>query len=152
MSLNEFSWFAINILIPIFLPILGVIPFKMLPMPGTIEVRLIGLVKYGQWCWTAICIGTASLYELWDTNSQNLAQPESAEAFIFCIAALMVTAIGFASGGAVFKTQIIAGPLTLKNWYLNYQVLIGSFFVVSLISYFSFKVHFSILLLNQSIR
>lgn len=152
MSINELGWCSINILIPIFLPLLGVLPFIMLPLPEGTEVRLIGLVKDGQWCWTAVCIGTASLYELWDANSRNLAQPKYAETFIFCIAALMVIAISFASGGAVFKTQIIVKPLTLKKWYLNYQVLIGSFFVVSLISFFSFKVHFSILLLNQSIQ
>lgn len=71
MSINDLGWCAINILIPIFLPLLGVLPFIMLPLPEGIEVRIIGLVKDGQWCWTAVCIGTASLYELWDTNSRN---------------------------------------------------------------------------------
>jgi hypothetical protein len=150
MSVDEFSWFTINILIPIFLPLLGVVPFKMLPMPAGIEVRLIGLVKDGQWCWTAICIGTASLYEVWQTYSQNLILPQYANGYIFLITVLLIFAIGLASGGAVFKTQILNKCASIRARLSNYQTLISSFFVVKLMSFFSSLLHFSITTLNTS--
>ena len=56
MSIDELGWFTINILILIFLPLFGVLPFKILPLPIGNEIRLISLVKDGQWCWTSICI------------------------------------------------------------------------------------------------
>ena len=151
MSVDEFSWFTINILIPIFLPLLGVVPFKMLPMPIGIEVRLIGLVKDGQWCWTAICIGTASLYEVWKAYSQNLVLPQYASGYIFLITVLLIFSIGLASGGAVFKTQILNKSASIRARLSNYQTLIGSFFVVKLMSFFASLLHFSISTLNTAI-
>lgn len=121
MSIDELGWFTINILIPIFLPLFGVLPFKILPLPIENEIRLISLVKDGQWCWTSICIGVSSLYELWDANSRGLMLPDFAGINLFFIIALLIFSVGFASGGAVFKKQsvwILAlymnGPLTIK--------------------------------------
>ena len=122
----------------------------MLPMPVGIEVRLIGLVKDGQWCWTAICIGTTSLYEVWHTYSQNLVLPQYSSGYIFLITLLLIFSVGLASGGAIFKTQIVNKSASIRARLANYQTLIGSFFVVKSMSFFASLLHFSITTLNTS--
>jgi hypothetical protein len=150
MSIDEFGWITINILIPIFLPLLGVLPFKMMPLPEGVEVRFISLVKDGQWCWTAICIGASSLYELWVANSQNLVVSGSAEVLIFFNAFLIALSICLASGGAVFSTPILNKNYSYREWFLNYRLMLGSFFLVSFISIISFLIHIALVSLTNN--
>jgi hypothetical protein len=107
-------------------------------------------VKDGQWCWTAICIGTTSLYEVWQTYSQNLVLPQYSSGYIFLITLLLIFSVGLASGGAVFKTQILNKSVSIRARLANYQTLIGSFFIVKLMSFFASLLHFSITTLNNS--
>ena len=54
MTFEHLGWLVINILLPFFLPLIGILPFKILPLPLGVEVRFIALVKDGQLCWAAI--------------------------------------------------------------------------------------------------
>ena len=144
MTIDEFGWFTINILIPIFLPLLGVLPFKMMSLPEGVEVRFISLVKDGQWCWTAICIGTSSLYELWIANSRGFVLSEFSGVLFYGVLLLIFTSIGAASGGAVFRTPRVQKCKGYREWLSKYRLFVGSFVIVFLISYLSFVIHFSL--------
>ena len=39
MTFEHVGWLVINILLPFFLPLLGLLSFKILPLPAAIEVR-----------------------------------------------------------------------------------------------------------------
>lgn len=149
MSVDEFGWFTINILIPIFLPLLGVLPFKMMSLPEGVEVRLISLVKDGQWCWTAIFIGTSSMYELWDANTRNLVLAEFAGLCLFLNSSILVVAMSFASGGAIFKTPILDRSLSFFNWISNYRTFVASFFLILFTVCSSSAQHFYLTRLNN---
>jgi hypothetical protein len=45
MTFEHLGWLVVNILLPFFLPILGLLSFKILPLPSVIEVRFIALIK-----------------------------------------------------------------------------------------------------------
>ena len=68
MTFEHVGWLVINILLPFFLPILGLLSFKILPLPAAIEVRFIALIKDGQWCWTAIALSVSTVFEYLNTQ------------------------------------------------------------------------------------
>jgi phage-related protein len=49
MVFEHLGWLVINILLPFFLPLLGLLSFKILPLPSVIEVRFIALIKDGHY-------------------------------------------------------------------------------------------------------
>ncbi len=57
------GWFAVNILAPLFLPFIGLLPLKLLPLDAGVRdnLRLMAIVKDGQLCWAAVAMGAASL-------------------------------------------------------------------------------------------
>ncbi len=68
MTFEHAGWLVINILLPFFLPLLGLLSFKILPLPAAIEVRFIALIKDGQWCWTAIALSASTVFEYLNTH------------------------------------------------------------------------------------
>jgi hypothetical protein len=59
------GWFLVNILAPLLLPVLVILPLKPLhlPVPPS-RLRLMAAVKDGQLCWGAIGISASAIYEL----------------------------------------------------------------------------------------
>jgi hypothetical protein len=71
MTFEHVGWLVINILLPFFLPLLGLLSFKILPLPAAIEVRFIALIKDGQWCWTAIALSASTVFEYLNTQRSS---------------------------------------------------------------------------------
>lgn len=144
MTFEHVGWLVINILLPFFLPLLGILPFKILPLPLGVEVRFIALVKDGQLCWAAIAMGASALFEYFNASRENLAAFSYNGSLLFVLSLAMFLAVGLAAGGAIFNTEYLTSPYSLKNWMCHYKTLIGSFIVSVLTAIFSSALHFVI--------
>jgi len=144
MTFEHLGWLVINILLPFFLPLLGILPFKILPLPIGVEVKFIALVKDGQLCWAAIAMGASALFEYLNASRENLAAFSYNGSLLFVLSLAMFLAVGLAAGGAIFNTEYLKSPYSLKNWIRHYKTLIGSFIVSVLTAIFSSALHFVI--------
>jgi hypothetical protein len=59
------SWFLVNILLPLILPILGMAFFWLLPIPPATmpNLKMMTLFKDGQLGWSALAMGMSTLHE-----------------------------------------------------------------------------------------
>jgi len=144
MTFEHLGWLVINILLPFFLPLIGILPFKILPLPLGVEVRFIALVKDGQLCWAAIAMGASALFEYFNASRENLATFPQGGALLFVLSLMMFLAVGLAAGGAVFNTKYLRPPYSFKGWVTHYKTLIGSFIVSVLTALLSSILHFVI--------
>jgi len=144
MTFEHLGWLVINILLPFFLPLLGLLPFKILPLPLGVEVRFIALVKDGQWCWAAIAMGASALFECFNASRETLAAFPYNGSLLFMLSLMIFLAVGLAAGGAVFNTEYLKPPYSLRGWVTHYKTLIGSFLVSALTALLSSILHFVI--------
>ena len=144
MTFEHLGWLVINILLPFFLPLLGLLPFKILPLPLGVEVRFIALVKDGQLCWAAIAMGASALFEYFNASRENLATFSYNGSLLFVLSLAMFLAVGLAAGGAIFNTEYLRSPYSFKNWIRHYKTLTCSFIVSVLTAIFSSVLHFVI--------
>jgi|APGre2960657505_1045072.scaffolds.fasta_scaffold156392_1 hypothetical protein len=144
MTFEHVGWLVINILLPFFLPILGILPFKILPLPLGVEVRLIALAKDGQWCWAAIAMGASALFEYLNASRENFATFPHSGSLLFLLSLMMFLAVVLAAGGAVFNTKYLMAPYSLKAWVTHYKTLCGSLIVSVLTALLSSILHFVI--------
>ena len=148
MTNSELGWVVINILIPIFLPIVGVIPFKILSLPTGIQVRFLALIKDGQWCWTAIAIGASSIHEIWNAATQHLLMPDHMGWHLFLLITLMMLGVVIAAGGAIFSSSLTYQSSSF-NTVSSYRTVICSLFIVFSISFIALYFHTSLIKLNM---
>ncbi|MEI8401053.1 MAG: hypothetical protein WCG12_09645 [Alcaligenaceae bacterium] len=122
MTFEHVGWLVVNILLPFFLPLLGILPFKILPLPPGVEVRFIALVKDGQLCWAAIAMGASALFEYLNASRENLAAFSYNGSSLFVLSLAMFLALGLAAGGAISilnishpNTLLKIGCVTIKH-------------------------------------
>lgn len=151
MTNSELGWLVINILIPIFLPIVGVIPFKILPLPSGIQVRFLTLIKDGQWCWTSIAIGASSIHEIWNAATQHLLMPDHIGWHLFLLITLMMLGVVLAAGGAIFSTELTYQSSAFKA-ISSYRNALCSFFIVFTTSLIALHFHHSLILMNMKLH
>ena len=144
------GWFVVNILAPLFLPVLGIVPLKLLPLGATASgnLKIIMLVKDAQLCWSAVAMGASSLYE-----TTRILTPQNSHALTYLglIIFLMLPSIVLAAGGAAFSTPVwqpptanLKGRAKLTAWCGHYKAFIGSCVLCVLTAYAYTILHFSI--------
>jgi hypothetical protein len=143
MTFEHLGWLVVNILLLFFLPILGLLSFKILPLPSAIEVRFIALIKDGQWCWTAIALSASTVFEYLNTQRISTSTFSRDILFLFLLGLTTFLSVGLAAGGAVFNTPYLAKPYSLKQWLSHYKTLITSIGISFLTGIFSSALHFS---------
>jgi hypothetical protein len=143
MAFEHVGWLVINILLPFFLPILGLLSFKILPLPVAIEVRFIALIKDGQWCWTAIALSASTVFEYLNAQRISTSTFSRDNLFIFLLSLTTFLSVGLAAGGAVFNTPYLAKPYSPKQWLIHYKTLVTSIGISFLTAIFSSALHFS---------
>ena len=140
MAFEHLGWLVINILLPFFLPLLGLLSFKILPLPAAIEVRFIALIKDGQWCWTAIALSVSTVFEY--LNTQRLSSSTFSRDSLFLLGLTTFLSVGLAAGGAVFNTPYLAKPYSLKQWLSHYKTLVTSIGISFLTAILACILHF----------
>jgi hypothetical protein len=75
MDLESLSagWLLVNIIAPLCLPVLGIVPLWLLPLGPVApagSLRLIVAVKDGQLCWGVVGMSAAAIYELWEAKGR----------------------------------------------------------------------------------
>ena len=141
-----FGWFLVNIAAPVLLPVIGILPLRLLPLPvPPASLRLMATVKDGQLCWAVIAMGAATIYELWEAIIAHKAIPDWAGLAFAGTILVMLPAMLVAAGGAVFTTPLVAAPPGgLIGWIGYYKVFAGSA-VMTVIASFAYTIlHFSI--------
>jgi hypothetical protein len=142
------GWFIVNILAPLFLPVLGIVPLKLLPI-GTAasgNLKLIMLVKDGQLCWSAVAMGAASLYD--SIRVLNVQKDSGPLVYIGLIIFLMLPSMMLAAGGAAFSTPVwqpagnLSGKAKLWAWCGHYKAFIGSCVLCAITAYAYTILHF----------
>ena len=144
MTFEHVGWLVINILLPFFLPLLGILPFKILPLPLGVEVKFIALVKDGQLCWAAIAMGASALFEYFNASRENFATFSYNGLLLLGLSLIMFLAVVLEAGGAVFNTKYLMAPYSLKAWVTHYKTLCGSLIVSVLTALLSSILHFVI--------
>jgi len=142
MTFEHLGWLIVNILLPFFLPILGLLSFKILPLPSAIEVRFIALIKDGQWCWTAIALSVSTVFEYLNTQRLSSSTFSRDSLFLFLLGLTTFLSVGLAAGGAVFNTPYLAKPYSLKQWLSHYKTLVTSISISFLTAILACILHF----------
>jgi hypothetical protein len=126
-AIDGTGWFFINILAPLLLPVLGILPLRLLPLPGPAPgLKLMSTVKDGQLCWAVIAMSAAAMYEVWDAINRHQDLP-SWGGFAFAgMALLMLPAILIAAGGAAFSTPLAPTVAAGPAWLRHYRVFVSS--------------------------
>ncbi len=143
MTFEHLGWLIINILLPFFLPILGILPFKILPLPLGVEVRFIALIKDGQWCWTAIALSASTIFEYLNSHRVSHSAFSHDSLVIFLIGVTTFFSVGLAAGGAVFNTSYLAKPYSFTQWFIHYKNLVTSITISFLTAILSCILHFA---------
>jgi hypothetical protein len=121
------GWFAVNILAPLFLPFIGLMALKLLPLGSGVSdnLRFMAIVKDGQLCWAAIAMGASSLYESWTALEAN--RQISGGGVLLLTCCMMLPAIILAAAGGVFSTPLLKAPSGgFRKWCSHYKVFVGS--------------------------
>lgn len=122
------GWFLVNIVGPLVLPVFGILPLRLLPLPvNPATVRLMTTVKDGQLCWAVIAMGASMIYELWQAIEAHRPIPAWAGLDLTGIILVMLPAMVVAAGGAAFSTPLRAASSGgLAGWIAHYKVFVGS--------------------------
>jgi hypothetical protein len=143
------SWFLVNILLPLILPLVGIVGFMLLPIPPTAasNLKMITLFKDGQLCWAALAMGMSTLYE---TVTEAHRHPNYV-IYILLIACLMLLSMLLAAGGAVFSTSLWSPPSPrpsgkerLLAWCNHYRTFVGSFVLCAITAFAYTILHFGV--------
>jgi hypothetical protein len=140
------GWFLVNILAPLFLPMLGILPLKLLhlPVPAS-RLRLMATVKDGQLCWAAIGISASAIYELWCAATSQVHMPAWSGAALAATVFNMLLSMVVAGGGAVFTTPAPSVPAAgLRAWMRDHKVLVPSAAMAGFAAYIVTELHFAL--------
>lgn len=122
------GWFAINILAPFFLPIIGLVALWLLPLGTTAsdKLRIMAVVKDGQLCWAGVAMGASSLYKSWVALEAH--KEITGGAFLlFLICIMMFPSMTLAAAGGVFGTELLkTSGGGLWAWCAHYKTFVGS--------------------------
>lgn len=142
------GWFLVNILAPLLLPVVGILPLALLPIgPATLaNVKIMATVKDGQLCWAVIAMGSSTIYELWDALALHRDVPTWAGFALAATIFVMLPAMILAAGGAVFSTPLLqSGPQsTLVAWVSHYKVFVVSLLMTVISATLLTNIHFSL--------
>ena len=147
MSIIFSGWFAVNILAPLLLPVIGIFPLKLVPMgPGVAaSLRLMATVKDGQLCWAAVAMGASSLYELWVALAAKNAAASGSGVLFFLICLLMLPAMILAAAGSAFSTTLLTTPAGgIWAWCSHYSAFVGSCVLCALTAFVYTVLHWQL--------
>jgi hypothetical protein len=119
------GWFFVNLLVPIFAPIVAMVLLKGLNLPASTSV--LSLVKDGQLGWAALGFCVSAKYEI---ATQGLILSQDAtnaldSGFVFLIGASAL----MAAVGAVFPAGPLPGGVP---WYRHYRTLASTLLITAL--------------------
>jgi hypothetical protein len=141
MDIISSGWFWTNIVAPLSLPIIGLLPLMLLPLG--VPLRVMALVKDAQMCWGAVGMGAASFYEFWTASAA--AKPISHLGILLgAILFLTFLATILAAGGSVFSTPLLGTPGGIIAWCKHYKAFIGSVALSALSAASYTALHFSL--------
>ena len=140
------GWFLVNVLAPILLPVVGVLPFLLLPLqPAPESARLIAPVKDGQLCWAVIAMGAATVYELWVAREGHHEMPWWSGFALAGDIFIMLPAMVMAAGGAVFSTPLKSTKGDgLIAWLRHYRMFVASALMTIIAAVVFTTLHFSL--------
>jgi hypothetical protein len=127
------EWTIVNIVVPIFAPIIGILALKLLFLPPAV-VPLTDpmlLVKDGQLGWVSVAICCAALGEYNETNdalfTAHDAIPGGWHTLSWTIVLSLIFSALTAVWGAVFNTPILAPPAAKPHmWFGHYKTFVSS--------------------------
>jgi hypothetical protein len=122
------GWFLVNVMAPMFLPMIGILPLRLLPIgaPQT-SLRVMATVKDGQLCWAAIAMGASMIFELWQALESHKPLPSWTGTALASVILAMLISVVLAAGGSVFNTTVLTAPAGgMKPWLAHYRVFGGS--------------------------
>ena len=140
------GWFLVNIAGPLLLPVIGILPLRLLPLPTpTAGLKLMTTVKDGQLCWAVIAMGASTIYELWQALDAHKSVPAWGGLTLGGVILVMLPAMLLAAGGAVFSTPLLSGSAGgVRAWIAHYRMFVGSV-VMAVIAAFAYtSLHFSL--------
>ncbi|MBR1066494.1 hypothetical protein [Bradyrhizobium liaoningense] len=128
------EWIAVNILIPIFSPVIVMFAFSLLPPPpGRSKPDLMELLKDGQLGWVALAISCAATGEYNEKSDYFLKQgraPEGWHLMVWLILLPLVFSTLTAVWGAVFSTTLRRTPTTggpaAPSFFDHYKTFLNS--------------------------
>jgi hypothetical protein len=137
------GWFFVNILGPLLLPVVGILPLRLLPLDATpAGLRLMTPVKDGQLCWAAIAMAISSIYEVWKALVAHRTLPPWAGVVLAVTIVVMLQAMVIAAGGAAFNTGFIAqAGGGLRAWVSHYRVFVASAIMTAYIAAVDTSLH-----------
>jgi hypothetical protein len=133
------GWFWTSIVAPLLLPLIGLMPLKLLPLGAAVapNLRFMAVVKDAQLCWGAVAMGASSFYEFWHFISNKTSNPGIGVltpdiaillGFLLSLIFLMtLMAMILAAGGSVFSTPLLPAPAGgIWAWCKYYKAFVGS--------------------------
>jgi hypothetical protein len=140
------GWFLVNIVGPLLLPVVGILPLRLLPLGvPSASLRLMVTVKDGQLCWAVIAMGAATIYELWEAMEAHKNIPTWGGLALAGVILVMLPAMLVAAGGAVFSTPLrVASGGGLRAWAAHYRVFVGSVVMTAIAAFAYTNLHFSL--------
>ena len=140
------DWFIVNVLGPLLLPVVGILPLRLLPInPVPAGLRIMSTVKDGQLCWAVIAMGTSTVYELWDAQVKHEHLPAWGGLDLAGVILVMLAAMLVAAGGAAFSTPLRVGDhLDLRAWISHYKMFVASAAMAAIAAMVYANVHLSI--------
>jgi len=140
------GWFFVNIVAPLLLPVVGILPLRLLPLGAHPSgLLLMSTVKDGQLCWAVIAMGTSTIYELWVALEAHKQVPTWAGVALAGVILIMLPAMTVAAGGSVFSTPIrTTSARGFRAWFLHYKVFVASVVMAAVAAFIYTELHFGI--------
>jgi hypothetical protein len=140
------GWFLVNIVGPMLLPVIGILPLRLLPLPASVDgLKLMTTVKDGQLCWAVIAMGSSTIFELWEALQAHKSVPAWGGLALGGVILVMLPAMLLAAGGAVFSTPLLSGSAGgVKAWMAHYRMFVGSAIMAVIAAFAYTNLHFSL--------
>lgn len=141
------GWFLVSVVLPLTLPVLGVLPLQLLPLPVDIaRIRLMATVKDAQLCWAVVAMGATAIYELWRAITAHHPVPPWSGIALGAILLAMAAGMVLAAGGAVFSTPLRAEPAGgVGAWVGHYRVFAFSLLLSAVMAFAYAALHASLI-------